>query len=101
MICFLMGWKLRTPRPTSLAWTNSSANRNTGIGGIGTRAIRLMLVYLFHSKQAAAAVVDPHVENLRAIHCYEKCGFRKIKLLAHHELHEGVWSDSWLMRAEP
>jgi aminoglycoside 6'-N-acetyltransferase len=69
--------------------------------GIGTRAIRLMLVYLFHSKQAAAAVVDPHVENLRAIHCYEKCGFRKIKLLAHHELHEGVWSDSWLMRAEP
>jgi len=69
--------------------------------GIGTRAVQLMLSYLFNSEQAVAVVVDPHVQNLRAIRCYDKCGFRKIKLLPHHELHEGVWRDSWLMRAEP
>ena len=69
--------------------------------GIGTRALRLMLSYLFAAKQAGAVVVDPHVDNLRAIRCYEKCGFRKIRILRRHELHEGIWRDSWLMRAQP
>ena len=69
--------------------------------GIGTRAVKLLLSYLFDPIRAGAVVVDPHVENPRAIRCYEKSGFRKIKILPRHELHEGVLRDSWLMRAEP
>jgi len=69
--------------------------------GIGTGAVKLLLSHLFDTMQARAVVVDPHVENSRAIRCYEKSGFRKIKILPRHELHEGVVRDSWLMRAEP
>lgn len=35
--------------------------------------------------------------DLRAIRCYEACGFRKVKRLPAHELHEGQWKDCWLM----
>ena len=65
--------------------------------GLGTRAVSLLLSYLFSAKAAQAVVVDPHVDNLRAIRCYEKCGFKKIRILPRHELHEGVQKDSWLM----
>jgi aminoglycoside 6'-N-acetyltransferase len=41
--------------------------------------------------------MDPRVSNERAIHCYEKCGFQKVKVLKEHELHEGVLEDCWMM----
>jgi aminoglycoside 6'-N-acetyltransferase len=67
--------------------------------GIGTRSISLLLRYLFQTRNARKVVLDPHVSNLRAIRCYEKCGFRKVRLLPAHELHEGIRRDSWLMEA--
>jgi aminoglycoside 6'-N-acetyltransferase len=67
--------------------------------GLGTRAITQLLRYLFPSKGARKAILDPHVTNLRAIRCYEKCGFRKVKILQAHEMHEGVLRDAWLMEA--
>jgi aminoglycoside 6'-N-acetyltransferase len=67
--------------------------------GLGTRSICLLLRYLFQTKSAHKVILDPHVTNLRAIRCYEKCGFRKVKLLLAHELHEGMLRDSWLMEA--
>ena len=68
--------------------------------GIGTRAVLLLVSYLFSTQHAAAVVVDPHAGNGRAIRCYEKSGFRKIKILPGHELHEGALRDAWLMRAD-
>lgn len=65
--------------------------------GIGTQFIRLLLCYLFEQKGAAWVIIDPHVDNPRAIRAYEKCGFRKIKLLTAHEQHEGRMVDCWLM----
>jgi aminoglycoside 6'-N-acetyltransferase len=65
--------------------------------GLGTHAVSLLLQYLFRVKGARKVIVDPHVTNARAIRCYEKCGFRKVKLLPRHELHEGSLRDSWLM----
>lgn len=56
-----------------------------------------MLEYLFDVKEARQVLIDPQVSNTRAIRCYEKCGFRKIKLLPRNELHEGEWRDCWLM----
>ena len=50
---------------------------------------------------AAAVILDPHANNPRALRCYEACGFRKVKFLPQHELHEGVWEDCWLMEYRP
>lgn len=69
--------------------------------GIGSRAVSLLLRYLFRDKGANKVILDPHVGNLRAIRCYEKCGFRKVRLLPRHELHEGEYRDSWLMEVTP
>ncbi|MFN6559137.1 MAG: GNAT family N-acetyltransferase [Nostoc sp. ChiSLP01] len=65
--------------------------------GIGTKILSVVINYLFEQVQAKKIVIDPHVDNLRAIRCYEKCGFVKVKLLPAHELHEGKYSDCWLM----
>ena len=69
--------------------------------GLGTRTVSLMLRYLFQVKLASKCVLDPHLTNLRAIRCYEKAGFRKVKLLPKHELHEGELRDCWLMETRP
>lgn len=68
--------------------------------GLGTRVVSLMVRYLFRVCGARKVTMDPHADNLRAIRCYEKCGFRKVRLLAQHELHEGVYRDCWLMEVE-
>jgi aminoglycoside 6'-N-acetyltransferase len=65
--------------------------------GLGTTYVQLATHYLLMACAATHITLDPRVENLRAIRCYEKCGFRKIKVLLHHELHEGAYCDSWLM----
>ncbi|MDN8592608.1 GNAT family N-acetyltransferase [Paenibacillus sp. 11B] len=65
--------------------------------GIGTQLVQSMLAYLVNEKQARKVVMDPQSWNERAISCYEKCGFRKVRLLPEHELHEGQMRDCWLM----
>ncbi len=68
---------------------------------IGRAFISLLTEYLALEENAQAVLLDPHTNNLRAIRCYEACGFRKIKLLPAHELHEGKWEDCWLMEWIP
>ncbi|MBW4643084.1 MAG: acetyltransferase [Goleter apudmare HA4340-LM2] len=65
--------------------------------GIGTKILSAITTYLFEVLLAEKIVIDPHVDNARAIRCYEKCGFVKVKVLPAHELHEGEYSDCWLM----
>jgi aminoglycoside 6'-N-acetyltransferase len=65
--------------------------------GLGTRFLTLILRYLFEQQGADWTILDPHVDNQRAIRAYEKAGFRKLKLLRQHELHEGKRVDCWLM----
>jgi len=65
--------------------------------GLGTKLIQMLLRYLWEERGADWAILDPHVDNLRAIRVYEKCGFRKLKLLPRHEWHEGQYVDCWLM----
>lgn len=65
--------------------------------GIGTAAVSALTSYLFAERQARQIVIDPWVENERAIRCYEKCGFRRVKVLPKHELHEGEYRDGLLM----
>jgi aminoglycoside 6'-N-acetyltransferase len=67
--------------------------------GVGSAALRALLGYLFEREGASRVLIDPRVVNERAIRCYEKAGFRKVKVLAGHEEHEGEKWDCWLMEA--
>ena len=57
--------------------------------GIGTDMIRKFIKYISQHKDVDMIILDPAVSNVRAIRCYEKCGFRKIK-----KINNGA---SWLM----
>ncbi len=65
--------------------------------GIGTLLVSSMTEFLIDGMKAVKVVMDPQVWNERAIKCYEKCGFNKVKLLPKHELHEGELRDCWLI----
>lgn len=65
--------------------------------GLGRRAICCTLPHLFIDLGADRVILDPHVDNLRAMHSYTAAGFRKVKLLPKHERHEGRFVDCWLM----
>lgn len=57
--------------------------------GIGTAMIQKFLAGLFEKAEADVIVLDPDVSNARAIRCYEKCGFVKVK-----KVNDGT---GWLM----
>jgi aminoglycoside 6'-N-acetyltransferase len=65
--------------------------------GIGCKVVSKIINFLFDQLDAKKIVIDPETWNTRAINTYEKCGFKKLKLLPQHELHEGEFRDSWLM----
>jgi aminoglycoside 6'-N-acetyltransferase len=65
--------------------------------GLGTQLVTAMAQYLCQQLHANQVVMDPQTWNTRAIRCYEKAGFHKIKQLPRHEWHEGEWRDCWLM----
>lgn len=69
--------------------------------GLGTRAVKSLLRYLFTVKEAAEVVLTPLADNARAIRCYEKAGFQKTRLVPNGELQDGEWRDAWLMTATP
>ncbi|MFD2443747.1 GNAT family N-acetyltransferase [Bacillus sp. CGMCC 1.16607] len=65
--------------------------------GIGTLLVKSMVAYLKKDKNADRIIMDPQVQNKRAVACYEKCGFQKVRLLPNNELHEGEYRDCWLI----
>ncbi|GGA46669.1 GNAT family N-acetyltransferase [Psychrobacillus lasiicapitis] len=65
--------------------------------GIGTLLVNSTVKFLLEQKKADRVVMDPQTWNERAIRCYEKSGFKKVKLLPKNELHEGEYRDCWLI----
>ncbi|EJQ52096.1 GNAT family N-acetyltransferase [Bacillus wiedmannii] len=65
--------------------------------GIGTKLVQAAITYIMENAGAEAIAMDPKVNNERAIKCYEKCGFKKVKILKEHELHEGKLEDCWMV----
>ena len=78
-------------------WISLSVKSAYWNKGIGTKLVSSVVEYLIREKGADRIVMDPQTWNERAIHCYEKCGFEKVKLLPKRELHEGAYRDCWLM----
>lgn len=68
--------------------------------GVGTMALSMLVAHLFVARRAERVFVDPRVGNDRAIRSFEKVGFRRRKVLAGHELHEGRTWDCWLMELD-
>lgn len=65
--------------------------------GIGKLLVQSTIDHLSKVRKVDKVVMDPQAWNVRAISCYEKCGFEKVKLLPKHEWHEGEMRDCWLM----
>jgi AacA4 family aminoglycoside N(6')-acetyltransferase len=49
--------------------------------GLGTQLVRALVEMLFRDPSVTAIQTDPAPDNLRAIRCYEKAGFRKIRVV--------------------
>lgn len=69
--------------------------------GHGRTLVGLALNTLVGERGAQVILLDPHEDNPRAIRCYERCGFRKVKRLPAHEWHEGRYVDCLLMAYHP
>lgn len=67
--------------------------------GIGTSVCAIAISELV-GRGADRVLIDPRVVNMRAVHVYEKVGFRKVKVLPGNELHEGAHYDCWLMELD-
>jgi aminoglycoside 6'-N-acetyltransferase len=65
--------------------------------GIGSRQVRAVVDWLVTDRGVDLVVTDPVVENARAIRCYEKAGFGRVRVLPDHEVLDGERRDSWLM----
>lgn len=65
--------------------------------GLGRRVVTLAAGWLFKHRHADYVTLDPHVDNERAIRCYQACGFQRALRLPEHENHEGRLVDCWLM----
>jgi aminoglycoside 6'-N-acetyltransferase len=66
--------------------------------GIGTDALRAVLTYLVDDLGHHRVIIDPAVENARAIHVYEKLGFRRVGVMRRYERgSDGEWRDGLLM----
>jgi len=65
--------------------------------GIGTKAIQMLIKYIFEIKNADIIFIDPQTWNKRAVRCYEKCGFKAVKIIEKRELHDGEYKDSLIM----
>lgn len=69
--------------------------------GIGTKLIQTMTTYICEDYNVDRIVMDPQKSNRRAIKCYERCQFTKVKELPRHEFHEGEYRDCALMEYKP
>lgn len=65
--------------------------------GLGSKYLILLVEWIFKNKNLTQIIVDPRVENIRAIRAYEKVGFTKVKVISNYETWEGRPSDNWLM----
>jgi aminoglycoside 6'-N-acetyltransferase len=66
---------------------------------LGAEAIRVLARHLFDDRGHHRLVIDPNAANARAIHVYERLGFRRVGILREYEWseREGRWTDGLLM----
>jgi aminoglycoside 6'-N-acetyltransferase len=67
--------------------------------GLGTEAMRLIVRHLVEDRGHHRVTLSTAVDNARAIHLYEKAGFRPVGVTRKSSLNElsGEWEDELLM----
>ena len=66
--------------------------------GLGPEALRLLIGWLVAERDHHRVTIDPALANARAIHAYEKVGFRRIGVARDYERGpDGTWHDNLLM----
>ena len=65
--------------------------------GVGSAVAKMLIQYLFARLHVAIVFVYPMTWKARAIQCYEKCGFRLIKIIKEREFLNGAHKDSLIM----
>jgi aminoglycoside 6'-N-acetyltransferase len=66
--------------------------------GICTEAVRTLARHLFDELGHHRITIDPAVDNVAAIRCYSKVGFRNVGVMRQYERsQDGSWHDGLLM----
>lgn len=66
--------------------------------GLGTDALRTLARWLIEERGHHRLMIDPAVDNERAIHVYEKVGFRRVGVMRRYELlPDGSYRDGLLL----
>ncbi|WP_314615001.1 GNAT family N-acetyltransferase [Streptomyces stackebrandtii] len=66
--------------------------------GLGTDAVRTLARHLVDDVGHHRLVIDPAADNVAAIRCYEKAGFRPVGVMRQYERDaDGSWHDGLLM----
>jgi aminoglycoside 6'-N-acetyltransferase len=66
--------------------------------GVGSDAMRALIAWLIDARGHHRLTVDPAAVNARAVHVYEKLGFRRVGVLRQYErVADGSWRDALLM----
>ena len=66
--------------------------------GLGTDAVRTLVRHLFEDQGHHRLTIDPAADNVAAIRCYAKAGFREVGVMRRYERGaDGTWHDGLLM----
>ena len=66
--------------------------------GLCTDAVRTLARHLIHDQRHHRLVIDPAADNVAAIRCYTKVGFRPVGVMRQYERGpDGTWHDGLLM----
>jgi GNAT superfamily N-acetyltransferase len=86
------------------AWPSASCTRTIGLlhpdllgRGTGTSAIRILLRHAFDSLHLHRVDLRVLSFNVRALRCYEKCGFVREGIGRESALVDGAWVDDVMM----
>lgn len=70
--------------------------------GLGTDALRTLAKHLFEERGHHRIIIDPAVSNKRAVHVYERVGFKPVGVMRRYErLPDGSFRDGLLMDMLP
>ncbi len=65
--------------------------------GVGEDAVRTLAVHLVDDEGFHRLVIDPAADNVAAIRCYAKVGFRPVGIMRQYERDDDGWHDGLLM----
>lgn len=81
------------------AWIDLFVDPRQGRRGIGTDAIATLVRHLIEDRGHHRITIDPALDNVAAVGCYEKAGFRRVGVMhaAERDPASGRWRDALMM----